>query len=606
MAAVARMARSGYQEPTVASRPLSCVRLMNETNLRTYSPDGNGAAKDAAPARAPLTIDLDVDVCVIGGGVAGLTVAREIARRGWSVAVLEAERIPWCALDRSAGIVAPGFAESIERIVDRVGLRHAKELWALASDSLSHVRRTAHELPGVRPMSGHLAVTRSADEGRLRARAAFLKDEFSTEVDFWSTGKLRAALSSTRYWQALHFPNAFHLNPLAYVHALAAAAEQAGARIFEYTHALHIDAEGVRKRVDTASARVRAGRIVLTGARQIGQLLPQLDDTILTLETHSVVTAPLGERLSAAMPFQGSVAELDGDAAFHPITGDRLVWSGRITTRDFAPERMGEGLRGDINRAFPQLGAVEIAHAWSAPAGYAVHRMPQIGELKPGLWLANAFGRQGLNTSTMAGLLIASAIADGDDRWRLFSAAYGLSWNGGWAGRALVEAGLIARRARNRLSEFLARNQPVPKAGAELPARTEAPPIVPPEHPPVTLPASRPELEPVLAEMALAAEPAAPPREAVKPKRVRKAAPKSGRPAKKKPKTVRATPPEVRAPADVIVVRKAPKRRTKQKAVKAVPAEPSPSPAIGTDLTADQADCQRLSRRVMKASRSNR
>ena len=556
---------------------------MNETNLRTYSPDGNGAAKDGAPARAPLTIDLDVDVCVIGGGVAGLTVAREIARRGWSVAVLEAERIPWCALDRSAGIVAPGFAESIERIVDRVGLRHAKELWALASDSLSHVRRTAHELPGVRPISGHLAVTRSADEGRLRARAAFLKDEFSADVDFWSTGKLRAALSSTRYWQALHFPDAFHLNPLAYVHGLAAAAEQAGARIFEYTHALHIDAEGVRKRVDTASARVRAGRIVLTGARQIGQLLPQLEDTVLTLETHAAVTAPLGERLGAAMPFQGSVAELDGDAAFQPITGERLLWSGRMTTRDFAPEHMRERLRGDINRAFPQLGAVEIAHAWSAPAGYAVHRMPQIGELKPGLWLANAFGRQSLSAGTMAGLLIARAIADGDDRWRLFS-AYGLSWNGGWAGRALVEAALRARRARNRLGEFLGRNRPIPKGGAELPAHTEAPPIVPPEHAPVTLPASRPELEPILAETAIAAEPAAPPPEAVKPKRVRKAAPKSGRPAKKKPKTVRATPPDVPAPADVIVVRKARKRRTKQKAVKPVATEPSaPPPAIGTD-----------------------
>ncbi len=44
-----------------------------------------------APERPRLTFDLDVDVCVIGGGLAGLTAAREIARRGWSVAVLEAQ-----------------------------------------------------------------------------------------------------------------------------------------------------------------------------------------------------------------------------------------------------------------------------------------------------------------------------------------------------------------------------------------------------------------------------------------------------------------------------------------------------------------------------------
>src|ERR1700681_1668381 len=46
-----------------------------------------------APERAPLTADLDVDVCVVGAGLAGLTTAREIARCGWSVAVLESGRI---------------------------------------------------------------------------------------------------------------------------------------------------------------------------------------------------------------------------------------------------------------------------------------------------------------------------------------------------------------------------------------------------------------------------------------------------------------------------------------------------------------------------------
>ena len=65
---------------------------------------------------------------------------------------------------------------------------------------------------------------------------------------------------------------------------------------------------------------------------------------------------------------------------------------------------------------------------------YAVHKMPQIGELAPGYWLASAFGGHGLNTTAMAGELIARAILDGDDRWRLFS-SYELVWAGGRAGR---------------------------------------------------------------------------------------------------------------------------------------------------------------------------
>ena len=53
------------------------------------------ATRVASPERPRLNVDLDVDVCVIGAGLAGLTVAREVALRGWSVAVLEAGRVAW-------------------------------------------------------------------------------------------------------------------------------------------------------------------------------------------------------------------------------------------------------------------------------------------------------------------------------------------------------------------------------------------------------------------------------------------------------------------------------------------------------------------------------
>ena len=61
------------------------------------------------PARAELKFEIDVDVCVIGGGLAGLTVAREVVRRGWSAAVLEAKRIAWNASGRNSGLVMPGY-----------------------------------------------------------------------------------------------------------------------------------------------------------------------------------------------------------------------------------------------------------------------------------------------------------------------------------------------------------------------------------------------------------------------------------------------------------------------------------------------------------------
>ena len=71
-----------------------------------------------------------------------------------------------------------------------------------------------------------------------------------------------------------------------------------------------------------------------------------------------------------------------------------------------------------------------MTEVFGGAVGVTVHGMPQIGQLRKGLWVASGFGRHGLNTSAMAGQLIARSILWGDDRWRLFS-PFELVWAGG-------------------------------------------------------------------------------------------------------------------------------------------------------------------------------
>ena len=76
---------------------------------KAYGSNWYAATRVESPARPRLTVELDVDVCVIGAGLAGLTAAREVARLGWSVVVLEAQSIAWSASGRNTGVVLPGF-----------------------------------------------------------------------------------------------------------------------------------------------------------------------------------------------------------------------------------------------------------------------------------------------------------------------------------------------------------------------------------------------------------------------------------------------------------------------------------------------------------------
>jgi glycine/D-amino acid oxidase-like deaminating enzyme len=411
-----------------------------------------------ARERGRLNFDLDVDVCVVGAGLAGLTVAYEVAKRGWSVAVLEANRIGWAASGLNTGFVLPGYSEDVADMVERVGLDRTKELWALSEHGVDYVRRTIGEtgMPGVDPAPGWLYVSKS-DKAHLRAHVESLR-WIGAQAEFWSRNKVREVLPNRRYFDAMHVPNAFHIHPLNYTLGLAAAAETAGARIFEETPATAIDPAGVRKRIDTPQGRLRADTVVLAGNVHLGALMPQIAETLIPISTFVLVTEPIAN-LSDVIRWRGAVS--DGDRAdnhYRIVGGNRLQWSGRLRVWEAEPRRFVRGLLGDIKRNFPALDNVEAASVWRGTLGRTVHRMPQVGELERGLWLASGFGGHGLNTTAMAGELVARGILDADQTWRLF-APYELVWAGGRLGRTLAQTAYWVRAAHDTAAQALSRRR---------------------------------------------------------------------------------------------------------------------------------------------------
>jgi hypothetical protein len=183
-------------------------------------------------------------------------------------------------------------------------------------------------------------------------------------------------------------------------------------------------------------------------------------------------TAPLGDSLAQAVGFAGIVSH---DGVRYRRDGDRLLWAAPLGARAALPWLFGRRVAREVGRLYPSLKGVGVTHVWTAPARHAAHRMPQVGEIAPGLWVAGAFGDHAANTATMAGDLIARAIVEGDDRWRLFS-PYDLVWTGGVLGKAAVSLVLPARRARDWAAGALARSS--------LAARFAVPPAEPPEDTP--------------------------------------------------------------------------------------------------------------------------
>jgi glycine/D-amino acid oxidase-like deaminating enzyme len=431
----------------------------------------NGGANAASQEHARLSFDLDVDICIVGAGLAGLTVALESARLGASVAVLEGRHVGWNASGHQLGTVMPGFGLPIGELIERIGFEDTRELWALSKQGAEFVRNTATEewMPGIALSDGALEVSNVDAGDQLISRLQILSEDFETEVEGWQVERVRDQLKTDRYFHGVYYPKAFQIDGRKYLFGLAALARRAGARIFEDTPVVSFESSGVRKRIITPSARLRAAHIVLAGNVHLGAPGRRLSETLLPIWRYAGVTVPLGARLDEAMTFKGSVMDGDGIDHFRVVDGSRLMWASPETTWAMRPEHFASAIQRRIRTIFPTLGTVEIAEMWGGATGATVHGMPQIGELRKGLWVASGFGGQGLSNSAIAGSLIARSILWGDERSRQFS-PFELVWAGGATGRvagyvvglwgrgSAALAGTLARhrerlRTRERLRE---------------------------------------------------------------------------------------------------------------------------------------------------------
>lgn len=387
-------------------------------------------ASAPAPApRAPLQGRREAEVCVVGGGFAGLNTALGLAERGRDgLVLLEARQLGHGASGRNGGFVFGGFSRGEQSLLDELGPQRAQALYAGTQDAVGLIRKriARHHIDCSATDAGVIWANWFRDPAPMRARQALLAKHFGVEWEWLERGRLAELVRSERYTEGLFEPNALHFDPLAYARGLARVAEGQGVAIHEASPAIALDREAGGWRVRTAQGEVHARHVVLACGGYLAGLRREVDAGVLPIATYVVCTEPLGPRMHEVLRTRAAV--YDSRFAFdyyRPLPDTRLLWGGRISVLDRSPAAVERLLRRDMLRVFPQLGGVRIERAWSGLMSYARHQMPQIGRVDEGLWLAQAFGGHGVAPTTFAGEVLASAIAHGDPRWREFN-DYGL------------------------------------------------------------------------------------------------------------------------------------------------------------------------------------
>ncbi|TZF91389.1 NAD(P)/FAD-dependent oxidoreductase [Cognatilysobacter lacus] len=380
------------------------------------------ATAGAAPPPRPLSGRSDCDVCVVGGGLAGLNTALGLLERGnRDVVLLESNSIGFGASGRNGGFVFGGYSRGESRLLADLGSDVAREVYGWTVDAVHRIRARIDRYAIACDVTdgGVIWANWFNDATPLRSRQALLATHFGADWQWLDRAEMRRRIASERYGEGLFEPGAFHFHPLAYARGIAGVLERGGVQVHEATPATSIVRDGATWRIATPGGEVRARSVVLACGGYLARLRRRVDSAVLPIATYVMVTEPLGVRMHDVL--RTSAAVYDTRFAFdyyRPLPDTRLLWGGRISVLDRAPADVEKLLVRDMLRVFPQLDGVAIDHAWSGLMSYAPHEMPHVMEAEPGMWIAQAFGGHGVAPTTAAGELVASAIEEGDTRYR--------------------------------------------------------------------------------------------------------------------------------------------------------------------------------------------
>lgn len=406
---------------------------------------------DSDTRYAPLSGASSTDVCVVGAGLAGLSAALELARRGRDVTLLEGRRVAWGASGRNGGSVSPAFSAGADAIRKHVDEDHYRKLYRLSMEGVEIIRSNIRDLDiaDARKVDGRLRVVRYEAADALRQWCDSQQRDFGRDVRLLSRGQVRERLVSDVYFQGVEDPTSFHLHPLNYARALARECARLGVRIHEDSPVTQAALDGAVKRLKTGHGQVDARSVVLATGGYTEGVVPALRRAMLPIATYIMLTEPLGDRVREAIRTPAAIGD-DRRAGnyYRVLDGGRIGWGSRITTRVDDPPDLAESLRRELLSVYPQLHGLRVETAWSGRMAYARHLMPQIGQLSPDVWYCTAFGGHGMNTASIGGRVVAEGIAGDTQRYKLF-APFGLAWNGGSLGTAAVQLTYWSYQARD-------------------------------------------------------------------------------------------------------------------------------------------------------------
>lgn len=398
---------------------------------------------------------ISADVCVIGAGFTGVSAALALAERGYSVALVEANRIGWGASGRNGGQIINGMS-GLAKLRKKFGDGIAETIWDLRwrGHDIIHDRVEKYGIQ-CDLEDGYVEVATKPrqvawlDEGASERQA----HDFPYEYEVWDRDKTSEMLGTDAYHGGFVCYRDGHVHPLNLCIGEARAARELGAQIFEQSPVIDIE-HGDRPKVRTAEGHVEADAVVLAG-NAYSRLEPQqLSNMVFPAGSYIIATEPLPDEVANKINIPDvAVCDVNNVVDYHRLSADkRLLYGGACNYSGRDPTDIKAYILPRMLKVYPQLKGYRIDYEWGGKIGIVLNRVPAVGRINKNVYYCQGYSGHGVCASHIMGEVMADALSGTMERYDLFAGLKPYRIPGTqWIGNQLIALGMLYYKMKDRL-----------------------------------------------------------------------------------------------------------------------------------------------------------
>ncbi|MBT9371870.1 FAD-binding oxidoreductase [Rhizobium sp. CSW-27] len=384
--------------------------------------------------RPALEGEVEADVCIIGAGFTGISAALELCERGYSVVVLEAERIGFGASGRNGGQIVNGYSRDLATIAGRYGTGKAAALGRMSLEGAAIIRErvSRYHIACDLMDGGFFAAFTDKQMRDMEAHKRDWEKHGHPGLEMIARHEVGTYVRTDRYAGGMIDRLGGHIHPLNLVLGEAAAVEGLGGRIFEGSRAISLE-EGTTSTVRTERGAVRARYVLICGNAYLAPQFPAISRRMMPVSSQVLTTEPLTAELAETLlPANYCVEDANYILDYYRRTADnRILYGGGIGYGGRDPKDIVAVIRPNMLKTFPALARVKIDFAWSGNFALTLTRIPHMGRLGPTVYFSHGDSGHGVTTTHLLGKILGEAVAGHAERFDVWSSLPNLPFPGG-------------------------------------------------------------------------------------------------------------------------------------------------------------------------------